>query len=339
MDYRAYGLLIASNVEIPAFAPCGGTSACEIAFELGPIPAWAQEATSNPGEIVYSPPLAEQADSNLTVTSCLSGKFLQLKYDDGTRFVMDADVNCIWAEAGAGLSHDDLFTYLVGPVMGFVLQRRRKLVLHASAIIVGGIAIAICGEAGSGKSTTAAALALRGNPVLCEDVCPLQELQSHTHVVPSYPRISLWSDSASNLFVSPDALPLIVTGWDKRYLALDGRLASFADRPAPLGAIYLLAPRSNDSRAPLIERLSQRQAALALVQNTYMNYLLTKVQRAAEFFAIANLVSQVACYRLTPHSNPARLGDLASLIESHAARIASGQEPSASSMVRADVHS
>ena len=339
MEYWAYGLGITSNARIPAFAPSQSLKAADITFEIGPIPVWALEATLNPGEIVCSPAFARQADSNLTITSFLSGKFLELKYGDGTRFVVDGAVTSIWAEAGPGLTHDDVFTYLVGPLMGFALQRRRRLALHASSVVVGGIAIAICGEAGSGKSTTAAGLALRGHPVLSEDVCPLQETPMGYLVVPGYPRISLWPDVVDTLFPHPNTLPLIVAGWDKRYLELDGRLASFAGRPAPLSAIYLLASRSNHSAAPSIECLSQRQAALALVQNTYMNYLLTKDQRAAEFFAIAKLVTQVACFRVTPHADPARLGDLVTLLESHSANLTFGSQPPCAPAVRADVQS
>src|SRR5215470_3480292 len=189
MDYWAYGLGITSNVEIPAFGSSRSFATCDISFEIGPAPGWASEASSGRGEIIYTPSLHALADSKLTITSLLSGKFLELRYADGTRFVMDSNTTRIWAEPGSGLSSDDVFTYLTGPVMGFALQRRKRLMLHASAAVVGGSAIAICGDAGSGKSTTAAALALRGNPVLCEDICPLQCVQGRTNVMPGYPRI------------------------------------------------------------------------------------------------------------------------------------------------------
>jgi len=337
MDYWAYGLGISSNVEIPLLGDPRASAICDMTFRMGQAPDWVTEGTAPPGEIIYSPSLPQQADSKLTIASFLSGKFLELRYEDGTRFVMGGDATRIWAEEGAGLSRADVFTYLVGPVMGFALQRRKKMALHASSVVVGDRAIAICGEAGSGKSTTAAALALRGNPALCEDICALQDLQGHKCVLPGYPRISLWPDSVSHLFASADTLPLIVEGWDKRYLSLDGNLASFAQQPTLLCAIYLLEPRSSDLAAPFIEPLSRRQAVLALVQNTYMNYLLTKEQRAAEFYAIANLVSEVDCYRVTPNADPSRIADLASLIESHAANVISGRESSTAHAARTHV--
>jgi len=79
-----------------------------------------------------------------------------------------------------------------------------------------------------------------------------------------------------------EALPNLTPTWDKRYLALDGGRARFAEKKLPLGAVYLLGERAMDERAPRIENISPREALLELVQNTYMNALLTKEQRAAE---------------------------------------------------------
>jgi hypothetical protein len=297
---------------------------------VGPSPVWAAKVLA-PQRYGAAPRLRYRDEYNptLTVTELSGGKFFELAYGDGTRFLLDESASRIWGEPGPGLSQDDVWVYLLGPVMGFVLRRHGRLALHASALIIGGSAIAISGEAGYGKSTTAAALALRGHPVFCEDICALQDLYAKKHVMPGYPRISLWPEAVSHLFSSADALPLIVAGWEKRYLALDGKLASFAEHPKPLCRIYLLAARSEEPAAPFIERLSPRQAALAIVQNTYMNYLLTKEQRAAEFYAVAKLVSEVECCRITPHADPARLGQLASLIEFHATNVISGLESSA----------
>jgi hypothetical protein len=339
MDYWVYGLGISSNVEIPAFGRSRRLPDCDIHFETGPEPEWVQEIASLPGEVVYSPVLRERADSTLTITSLSAGEFLEFNYDDGTRFVMDSGATRIWAAPGPGLSNDDVFVYLAGPVMGFALRRRERFALHASSVLLRDGAVAICGEPGSGKSSTAAALALRGNPVMCEDICPLQNLEDRKHVVPAYPRISLWPDSASHLFSGADALPLISAGWEKRYLPLDGRLASFTESPAPLAVIYLLAPRSDTSGAPWIEPLSRRESVLALVQNTYMNYLLSKEQRAAEFDTVANLVTRVDCYRVIPHADPARLGELAALLETHAADSMNAGDSRISRIVPADVQS
>jgi hypothetical protein len=242
-------------------------------------------------------------------------------FGDGTRFLMDHAATCIWGEPGPGLSYDDVFIYFLGPVLGFALRQRGTVTLHASSLSIRGKALALVGEAEAGKSTTAAALALRGWPVLGEDVCALAASGERYQVLPGYLRVCLWPDAVSFLFSSPEALPLIVSGWEKRFLSLDGSRARFASSPAPLAAIFLLAERSAQHSAPSIKHISQREALLWLVQNTYMNWYLDRRQRAEEFDVLARLAASIDCFRVIPSSDPARLSALAELIESHALRL------------------
>ena len=321
MIYRAYGLTLSSAVPITALDSLSlGTTNPDIHFEFGaPCPDWVVRVLTLQTRIV---PLRRSVERDsgeqFTLTDLGEGRYFQLRYADGTLFLVDEGVTKIWAEAGPDLTVEDAIVYLLGPGMGFALRRRGRTPLHASALVFGQRAVAFMGSAGAGKSTTAAALALRGWPVLCEDVCALEESEGTWHVLPGYPRVCLWPDSVRNLFSSEDELPLIVQGWEKRYLPLDGSRARFAEAKVPLAAIYLLAQRSDDASAPRVDAMSKRDAVLHLVQNTYMNWLLDRDQRAAEFDAVVRLLSQVECFRVTPSSDPAHLGKLIACVESHA---------------------
>ena len=323
--YRSYGLTIESDRCIQALPPIPGDMLSpDLTFVLGCMPAWAKEACTLPLTSSRARPTELlPGDATFTVSEYQRGHFFQLAYGDGTRFVIDRNATRVWGEAGPGLAHEDVCVYLLGPVMGFVLRQRGLTCLHASALSVHGRAIALVGEAGTGKSTTAAALALRGWPVLCEDVCALDRADQQFMVRPAYPRVCLWPDSVNFLFSSRDALPLIVDGWDKRFLALDNARAQFASSGSPLAAIFVLAGRTDEVSAPRLEPLTQRDAVLQLVQNTYMNWLLSSEQRAAEFDVLTSLVSTVECFRLFPSSDPARLPALAELIEMHTLRVLS----------------
>lgn len=323
--YRTYGLTLASDRSILALAPFSGTApAPDLTCELGSIPAWAAEALTLPMTSARTRP-TELLPGNETfaVSEYGHGLFFHLAYGDGTRFLVDRKATRLWGESGPGLSYDDLCVYLVGPVMGFILRQRGVTCLHASALTFQGCAIALFGGAGAGKSTTAAALALRGWPVLCEDVCALHQVEDQFLVRPGYPRVCLWPDSVDFLFSSNDALPLIVKGWDKHFLELDGSRAQFATAGAPLSAVFLLAVREDSDSAPRLELLSQREAVLQLVANTYMNWLLSPDQRAAEFDVLTSLMSSVECFRVFPSTDPARLPALTELIESQALRVVS----------------
>lgn len=218
--------------------------------------------------------------------------------------------------------------------MGFVLRRRGLTALHASAVVATGRVIAFCGQSETGKSTTAAALALRGAAVLSDDIAALREENSVFLVEPGYPRVCLWPDMVGDLLGVPDALPRLTPNWEKCFLALDNRQARFEDEPRPLGIVYLLAPRSMEASAPRVEEVAVREAVMELVRNTYMNWLLDRDQRAAEFDTLARLATQIPLRRIVPHSDPARLDALCDLILADAERWSNTPAPTASLAVR-----
>jgi hypothetical protein len=320
--YRTYGLTLESDLPVTGLRPLSECfSSPDIRLYFAAIPSWVSQALMLPVTAVrVRPSFFLPGDGAFTVSEFADRRFFQLAYSDGTRFLMDCAATRIWGEPGPGLSYEDVCIYLLGPVMGFVLRQRGTVTLHASSIALHGRAVALVGEAGAGKSTTAAALALRGWPVLGEDVCALADSGGHYQVLPGYPRVCLWPDSVHFLFSSRDALPLMVSGWEKRFLPLDGSRAQFAGSSAPLDAIFLLEERSAQDSAPSIEPIPQRAALLRLVQNTYMNWYLDRRQRAEEFDLLTRLVASVECFRVIPSSDPTRLSALAALIEDHAFR-------------------
>jgi hypothetical protein len=293
----------------------------DVRLHFATVPSWVAKTRLLPiTSVRVRPSSFFPGDGKFTVSEFADRRFFQLTFSDGTGFLMDHAATLIWGEPGPGLSYDDLFVYLLGPVLGFALRQRGTVTLHASSLSIQGNAIALVGEAEAGKSTTAAALALRGWPVLGEDVCALAGSEGQYQVLPGYPRVCLWPDSVNFLFSSPDALPLMVSGWEKRFLSLDGSRAQFATNPAPLAATFLLAERSAQHSAPSIEPISQRAALLRLVRNTYMNWYLDRRQRAEEFEVLTRLVASIPCFTVIPSSDPARLSALAGLIESQAWR-------------------
>jgi energy-coupling factor transporter ATP-binding protein EcfA2 len=186
--------------------------------------------------------------------------------------------------------------------------------LHASAVDIRGRAVCFCGDAGSGKSTTAAALALRGHPVLAEDIVALEESGGEFRAVPGYPRVCLWPESVSMLFGHADALPQITPTWEKHYFELDGTRAKFSQEKLPLGVVYLIASRSSEENTPLVEKLTPREAFLGLVQSTYMNWVLSRKQRANEFETLCRLVQQIPVRRIVLHTKPESIARLCELI-------------------------
>jgi hypothetical protein len=330
--YSAYGLALQSQTAIaglsavlpPNLEP-SRVEANQIEVSTGTCPAWADAALRQRAEPIYgSAAGSEDAGATFRLSQLGGDGAFQFSYGDGTRFVVDAKTQRIWGDCPPPLTQEDLITYLVGPVLGFVLRRRGVLALHASSFSKGGFAFALCGGPGMGKSTTAAALAIRGIPIQCEDITALRDRADGFWAAPGYPRVNLWPESVANLFgtATAAALPRITPNWEKRFLSLDGLTTKFENRERQLGAVYVFAARSDDKDAPRIEALSTREAALLLVQNTYMNYLLGKEQRAAEFDAISRLVSRVPVRRLIPNGDPEKIASMCELLQIDAAEIA-----------------
>ena len=332
--YHAYGLNCSSDTAIPGLS--AGSQASEppdltISFNQPP-PDWVEAAWRMPAHSLHD----RRDPCEIPAANAVSlgaGSFLELDYTDGTRFVMSGTGDRLWVSYLPSLTIEDVAVYLRGPAMGLILQLRGVTALHASAVCLGGRAIALCGARQSGKSTTAAALALRGVPVLCEDISALNESENGTQYVESgYPRICLWPQAVQHLFGAPDALPPLTPNWDKCFLALDGVTTFSVDRQ-PLGGVYILSPRVPEDNAPRIEEVSLHGAVLELVQNTYMNWLLDRDRRALEFKALSRLVTQVPVRRVVPHLDPARIGALCDLIVEDAQRLINGWSSAANSAV------
>jgi hypothetical protein len=240
-------------------------------------------------------------------------QYFELTYADATQFVIDQAAHHLWGTFSAPLTLEDFAVYLRGPIMGFVLRRRGVIALHASALFLGN-AVVLCGPSESGKSTTAAAMALRGTPVLSDDIAAIKSEEGRFQIEPGYPRVCMWPEAVQELLGETDALPHLTPNWEKCFLPLDGTRAKFESQKCLLGAVYLLSPRTADVHSPRIEEISARQALLELVQNTYMNWLLDREQRAAEFQVLSDLVATVPVRRIVPHSDPAKIAALCDLI-------------------------
>jgi hypothetical protein len=327
--YRAYGLTLASDTALSALRDeRQQLGPPDVLMSLGREPDWVREARHLPFQI--GRPRAGEVEgdgSPFTLTTIARGEFFQLAYDDGTRFFVDGTATRLWGTWLPPLTIEDVSTYLLGPVLGFVVRRRGILALHASCVCLSGNALLLCGSSAAGKSTTAAALALRGLSMLTDDIAPVMEDQGSLYVEPGYPRACLWPEAVEILFGAPGALPRITPSWEKCFLALDG-VGKFTSQKRPLKAIYLLAPRVDEANAPRIEEPGMREALVELVQNTYMNWLLDRNQRALELDALTRLVAKVPVRRIVPHADGSRIGALCELIIEEAQR-ESGRQYSA----------
>jgi hypothetical protein len=127
---------------------------------------------------------------------------------------------------------------ILGSAMSVILQQRGFLVLHASAIVMQGEAIAFLGTSGAGKSTAASAFMKHGYSVITDDVLAIQFKDGIPIVVPSYPFIKLLPDAVAALGHDVETLPLLNRTTTKRIQTFEN---SYLQSAYPLGKIYVLA--------------------------------------------------------------------------------------------------
>ena len=259
--YRAFGLIIGSEIELPELA------------SADPGFAGDDDVRILRGAIDAAPHDARRLDSASQVSE--TGVWLEIAagryYASGGRTII--------VDQAPGASARDTRLYLLGAMMGAVLHQRGILPLHANAIALDDHAIALAGPSGAGKSTLAACFQDLGRRVLSDDVCAVTfDADGQAWAAPGVARIKLWGDTLIALGRDRAQLDAIADDIDKFSLPI-GRAS---DRSAPLRRVYILHPGG----APVVThaRLVGLEAVNAVLSNIYRWPLATAMGRAARQF-------------------------------------------------------
>jgi len=130
-------------------------------------------------------------------------------------------------------------------------------------------------------------------------------------VLPGYPQIKLWADSAELLERPTDGLRRVRQELAKFALPAADRLA---DRPAPLHAIYALRPHNGPELH--LEPLQDSTKFNVLLDYTFQKLALKNMGRHTAHFRMAVAVANGVCVaRVTRPQHPFLLDELADLIE------------------------
>ncbi len=305
--YSVLGLTLECNRPLP-LDPAPEARGETLAVELGRAPAELLEAGD--WQAFFASPLTDEHGEPFLEIRRRPGAF-HFRYGDGTEFFLDAQGRRLWAVWQEPYVLEDVATYLLGSVLGFLLRLRGIICLHASAVVAGGRAIAFAGPQGAGKSTTAVAFAQRGYPVLTDDITTLEPSGRDFVVQAESRRLRLWPGSLELLHGSSEALPQVSPAWDKRLLDLEEHGYCNAREPCPLAAVYLLDGEA--SQRPEVREVRGAGGLIALVANAYANLSPDPPMRAHEFDVLSRLLARIPVRRVhRPAAGlpPAELCDL-----------------------------
>ena len=330
--YTLYGLTITSTRSLPGLTPIDTQDSTNLQSDV-----WVEllELTESEPDIL--------ADSFWQVSAVdiqQQGFYLwQSQQDDGLYwrlrslndedlldFVINPDGAQVWGFWSAAHLFQDAVSLLLGAVLGHLLRLRDVPCLHSSVVEIEGAAIALIGESGAGKSTTAAALAFQGYPMLTDDIaalhwCDDRGCDDQVWVQPGYPSLRLWSPSLEALQVSNTELSRVSSRFDKCFLNLsdaqvnaDSTHPHFTTQSLPLKAIYVLAPRSNLGQSAIVESLPPMLALQQLLTHAYGRGVLTRAQSQTEFRQLAAIAQTLPIRLLHRPDDLQKLDDLCTVI-------------------------
>lgn len=199
---------------------------------------------------------------------------------------------------------------LLGPVFSYWLERRGLPTLHASAVDVGGRAVAFLSSHGGGKTGLAAAMMRAGCSLLTDDVLPLEEREGTFFGRPGYPQMRMWPDEAEWFLGGFEDLTLVHPALAKRRVPVgpDG-FGVFQGSTLPLSCLYV--PERQPDGGVEIQDLPPREAFLELVRHSFSPHLVQAAGlQAARADLFARLVGRIPVRRLRYPSGFERLAEV-----------------------------
>lgn len=221
----------------------------------------------------------------------------------------DARVSCVPVPGASEQSVRDLFLNQVVPL---IRAHQGELVVHASAVAVGGAAILFVGQSGRGKSTLAAAFAKASMPFLSDDGVVLTSDGSRYVVAPNRPSFRLWQDSQLAIGAR---LELPDEDEQEKSSVQAGEDLPFHAAPLPLRAFYFLGPGL--AGKVRIEPLSRRQALADLINHSFLLDVADHVRLRDHFETLAVLAESVPSFAFDYPRDYARLPEVIDAVLAH----------------------
>jgi hypothetical protein len=298
LRYHAHGLRIDSDVALalPA-AGADRTGPCDLVLRRSPdrpVPEGDPD-----GELIAR---ATDRDGTAFYSVALDHRRTRLRYPRLCEFVGDTGLQEVSVALAPGRNPGLIPVLAGGMLVALHLRLRGDLVLHASAVRVGGAALAFVGASGMGKSTMATVLCAAGHPLLTDDVLRAQLTPDGVVVHPGSTETRL-----------RDAARPLASGRPGRHTA-DGRLAvmpsSVADGPLPLAACVVPLPSREHDRVQ-VRRVAGGRALMLLSRFPRILGWRQPTTLAREFEQLADLVGRVRVFEARIPWGPPFAPDLA----------------------------
>ncbi|PSL34703.1 phosphoenolpyruvate carboxykinase (ATP) [Chitinophaga ginsengisoli] len=277
--YWGFGLHIISGMEFPELLPFEFKHA-DVSITLGEVPDINVDIAFDIGHISYQLNDHELVFSVQDVASYYVA--------DGNRIIVHPHP--------ANTEERAVRLFVLGAAIAGILQQRRQVPLHTSAVVVNDRLTLIAGQSGAGKSTTLAGLKQRQYRIFSDDITVLKELPDDDRIsgVASYPMIKLWEHSLQTLQLNDRSFP-VMPGFEKYGFFFHG---AFDTRQYPIERIILLETGETDTIRH--KQLRGSVAFAGVVQHVYKaSFFRQPAMRALCFDVISKMVKCAEVYQVT----------------------------------------
>ena len=255
------------------------------------------EQPERPPAPVQAAPFHQWAfpDGTLWTQFFRQGAGYLLRFPDLADFEVSADGTTAQGYPAPGVTSATVEHLYLNQGLPLALSRQGKLVLHGSAVDIGGLGVAFLGESGRGKSTLAASFATEGTRFLTDDGLLLEWVGDACMIIPSHPSIRLWQDSEEALMHADAATaPAVSFTAKSRFLA--GQGIPFCDESRPLQRVFFLG--EGEAETPVIEPLRPAEALIELVKNSFLLDIEARDMLVRHFDDLTRLAALPIYFRL-----------------------------------------
>lgn len=302
--YKLYGQAIKSNYSLPNI-PCLSGSPKDLIELIFHKNGNSFQNNFSQAEILYSIPQNKFPNLPSFEIKKVSGEkeIFQFTYgfeNKRANFLYNASQNIVDIYRGKNVEISELFPILFGSFLGSVLRLKDKYVLHGTSITKDSKTITICGTAGAGKSTLAAYFLSKGFSLVCDDISVFTDSE-YPEIYNSVPSIRLNNDTRD--FCLPTYQKLFWYSYGNKVNKNYYEAQNFYDKEkVKLNAILNLNQFDNKLDSPQISKLNSAAKIMALIRESYANYILSPDHRKKELLNI-NKVLTLPIYSITQPKN------------------------------------
>lgn len=296
--YRAYGLAISSDTELPSLTAMG-SAPFDLFIEAGSV---SSKGLDYPDTVK---PLSQMNQDSLWFDVPGIARFL---VHGGKRITFDPYPNA---------STDSIQSYLLGSCLAAIFYQRQQLVFRGACVGADvKSCVALLGGCVVGKSTVAAMLNRKGYPLLADDICTVS---SDLMVKPGLSHLKLWRNTFAQLGIAPESLKRVRSEIEKYVLPVEHCVS---DSPLKVQAMYILTTHNIDK--VVLEEVTGFAKFQALTGMNYRSQFVGKlISKQAHMRILAALANQVRLVRVhQPDSH--RLEEVVDSLDQDIRRACSG---------------